>query len=372
MSNTLRAPSPGQPTYQYKKARTGPPGMSPVQPKLGVIILPNLHRQQLNTLSRGESSLNEDEGASHQLELKPKGPPCLSELPNITLVSEHSNEGRYGDPGLAVTPDAVEYIIVPDDGSEVLKIKLDARWTTSIQAAFSRISKDNGTPLGLGCVVCSVDDSTVVVLHRTHFEIFGTLRPPSIPPADVLRYIRSIYRPWEATQYVGTEPAQGWNETDERGGPIPWSFDVLETSETMIGRWLERQSAPICPRISIDVVIPSYRVQLPLLRTMLNLKASSTCSVEFIVVVDNPLSPSLPFLLKEFKSRPDVHILINNVNVGASASRNRRLWTSTAEWVHFLDDDVVPSPDLLLESERAIRRHPKAAGFVGNVYFPPP
>ncbi|KAG8997573.1 hypothetical protein FRB90_012479, partial [Tulasnella sp. 427] len=346
--------------------------MSPVQPKLGVIILPNLHRRQFNALSREESIRNGGEGATHQLELKPEGPPCLGELPHVTIASEHSSEGTYGHPGLAVMPNAVEYIIVLDDKSEFLKTKLDAKWTTLIQSAFTQISKDNGTPLGLGCVVCSANDSTVIALHRTYFEIFGTLTPPSIPPADVPRYIRSIYRPWGGTQYVGTEPAQGWNETDERGGPIPWSFDVLETSETMIGRWLERQSAPICPKITIDVVIPSYRVQISLLRTMLDLKPSATCSVEFIVVIDNPLSPSLPLLLKEFKSRPDVHILINTVNVGASASRNRGLWTSTAEWVHFLDDDVLPSPDLLLESERAMRRHPKAAGFVGNVYFPPP
>lgn len=32
----------------------------------------------------------------------------------------------------------------------------------------------------------------------------------------------------------------------------------------------------------------------------------------------------------------------------------------------------MPNLDMLVESERAIRRHPKAAGFVGNVYFPPP
>ncbi|KAE9397633.1 hypothetical protein BT96DRAFT_976866 [Gymnopus androsaceus JB14] len=44
---------------------------------------------------------------------------------------------------------------------------------------------------------------------------------------------------------------------------------------------------------------------------------------------------------------------------------------STADWVYFLDDDVVPSPDVLNCAENIIRAHPKAAGFVGNTAFPP-
>lgn len=44
---------------------------------------------------------------------------------------------------------------------------------------------------------------------------------------------------------------------------------------------------------------------------------------------------------------------------------------SSADWIAFLDDDIVPHLDLLIEAEKAIRKHPTAAGFVGNAQFPP-
>jgi hypothetical protein len=44
---------------------------------------------------------------------------------------------------------------------------------------------------------------------------------------------------------------------------------------------------------------------------------------------------------------------------------------SAAEWVHFLDDDITPRSNILVEAENIIRAHPKAAGFVGNALFPP-
>ena len=58
------------------------------------------------------------------------------------------------------------------------------------------------------------------------------------------------------------------------------------------------------------------------------------------------------------------------MNLGASASRNRGLGESAAEYVHFLDDDVVPYPDLLIEAEKIICDNPQAIGFVGNSCFP--
>jgi len=90
----------------------------------------------------------------------------------------------------------------------------------------------------------------------------------------------------------------------------------------------------------------------------------------FIVIVDDPTSPYIGELLSKHGHRADVRIRVNTTNLGASASRNRGLQESAAEWVHFLDDDVIPEPDLLIEDEKAIRAHPRAAGFVGNVQFP--
>ena len=58
------------------------------------------------------------------------------------------------------------------------------------------------------------------------------------------------------------------------------------------------------------------------------------------------------------------------MNLGASASRNHGLEESAAEYIHFLDDNVVPHPDLLIKAEKIIRNNIQAIGFVGNSCFP--
>lgn len=125
--------------------------------------------------------------------------------------------------------------------------------------------------------------------------------------------------------------------------------------------------------ITLDIVIPCYRVDLTILSRILALEASPSLSVMFIVIVDDPNSPNIPHLMNLFghSSRVDVRIRVNKTNLGASASRNRgMLEESAADWVHFLDDDIVPDKDLLLEDEKVIRARPNAAGFVGNCQFP--
>lgn len=91
----------------------------------------------------------------------------------------------------------------------------------------------------------------------------------------------------------------------------------------------------------------------------------------FIIIVDDPQSKNIHELTQKFDFRPDVRIRVNSITQGASASRNRGIQESAAEWIHFLDDDVVPIEDLLLQDEKIIRAWPNAAGFVGKTQFPP-
>ena len=43
---------------------------------------------------------------------------------------------------------------------------------------------------------------------------------------------------------------------------------------------------------------------------------------------------------------------------------------SSADWIHFLDDDVTPDDDLLVRTVEVIREHPNAPGFIGTTRFP--
>lgn len=83
--------------------------------------------------------------------------------------------------------------------------------------------------------------------------------------------------------------------------------------------------------------------------------------------------PKLNQLLKHFASNPQVRIRVNTVNIGAPASRNRGIQESSAPWILFLDDDIHPKPDLLIEYAKAIKHQwdTDVVGFVGDTQFPP-
>ncbi len=64
---------------------------------------------------------------------------------------------------------------------------------------------------------------------------------------------------------------------------------------------------------------------------------------------------------------------IYQANLGASAARNLGLDESAAEHVLLLDDDVIPSRNLLEEySEFLLQRHSEPFGCIGMTCFPPP
>ncbi|CAM6107977.1 unnamed protein product [Calypogeia fissa] len=89
-----------------------------------------------------------------------------------------------------------------------------------------------------------------------------------------------------------------------------------------------------------------------------------------ILIVDNPFSPDIHELKKRYDSF--IRIRVNVTNSGASESRNKGLAESAADYVLFLDDDVIPDPHILMEAEKVVRQHPKACGFVGHTMFPDP
>ncbi|TDL21121.1 hypothetical protein BD410DRAFT_316142 [Rickenella mellea] len=267
------------------------------------------------------------------------------------------------------------FVLIGDD-----VVLLDKRWMISIHEEFLRAGRDEGVPTGFGCIALT-DVSfpgmpTFPVVHRTHMDIFGgEVVPEVFINQDGNVYLYQLYRRWGCSRMISSRIRNGvggsGNARYVKQHATKWAFDTLDHSTKTLEDWMTQRHPKILRKLTIDVIVPSYRVQLPLLDGILQLKSSSTCSVMFVIIVDDPNSPQIPELQKRYDGRPDVRIRVNPKNIGASATRNRGMDESAAEWVHFLDDDVVPHPDLLLEDEKIIRAHPLAAGFVGNSQFPP-
>ncbi|THH08847.1 hypothetical protein EW146_g8857 [Bondarzewia mesenterica] len=271
--------------------------------------------------------------------------------------------------------DGCDYFILMGD-DVVLQ---DEGWMRHAVQEFRAISERESVPYGFGCVAFT-DTSfpgmpTFPIIHRTHLDIFeGEVVPQVFINQDGDPYLYQLYRRWNCSTMfraricnaVGGSEAARYEKKYTSG----WTFETLDNGTGALERWLRTAAPAAQRRITLDIIVPSHRVQLGFLEPILSLQPSNGISVMFIIIIDNPTSPSLSELKQRFHHRPDVRIRVNKNNLGASASRNRGMFESSAEWVFFLDDDVSPEPDILLRAEEVIRTHPNAAGFVGNVHFP--
>ncbi|KAI0750680.1 NAD-dependent epimerase/dehydratase [Daedaleopsis nitida] len=268
------------------------------------------------------------------------------------------------------------YILMGDD-----VVVQDPSWMSAIHRAFVDLSEHKGVPHGIGCVAFTDTSfegmATFPVVHRTHMDIFdGDVIPDCFTNQDGDPFLFQLYRRWGCSQAipsrihntVGGSGAARYDKLHADG----WTIQPLDQATTTVATWLQRRFPALhSPRkLSLDVIIPCYRVNMAYLDVFLALEPSPTCTVMFIIIVDDPLSPHIGDLMQKYGRRLDVRIRVNSQNLGASASRNRGLQESAAEWVCFLDDDVTPEKDILVEAEKAILAHPDAAGFVGNAYFP--
>jgi nucleoside-diphosphate-sugar epimerase/glycosyltransferase involved in cell wall biosynthesis len=254
-------------------------------------------------------------------------------------------------------------------------------WMGTIDSTFDSISQETGLPFGLGCVAFKDTTfpgmPTFPVVHRTHMSIFhGQVVPDIFVNQDGDPFLYQLYRRFGCSRMVDCEIRNAVGGSDdaryEKQHAKDWTLGTLTEATCVVDKWI--RSSSFVPagyrKVTIDIIIPCYRVMLPYLDAFLALEASPTCSVMFIIIVDDPASPNICELKKKYEERLDVRIRVNKENLGASASRNRGLQESSSEWVLFLDDDVEPKPDILKELEKRIRAFPNAAGFVGNAYFP--
>ena len=83
-----------------------------------------------------------------------------------------------------------------------------------------------------------------------------------------------------------------------------------------------------------------------------------------MIVVDNPaVEAAARAWLSQLREEQlyNVRIRYNSNNLGASATRNRCLDESLAEYVIFLDDDVVVKEECLAAYVEAFQKHPEVS-----------
>ena len=147
---------------------------------------------------------------------------------------------------------------------------------------------------------------------------------------------------------------------------VPWKAELLPL-------WKAHEAPPHeeSAVVTVDVCVPMYRVNAGFVRALLDLDTPAKCDVRFCVCLDSPPSDAQRRELADLEaSDARLRVRVNPANMGASGTRNRLMDESHSDWLLFLDDDVVPAREILVEYCRAIREHPTSRGFVGLSEIP--
>jgi glycosyltransferase involved in cell wall biosynthesis len=123
--------------------------------------------------------------------------------------------------------------------------------------------------------------------------------------------------------------------------------------------------------ITIDLVIPSYRLQEDILNKIVSLQKPSGVHLSIYLIADNPLLPVPPVLL-QWQQEGKISLVVNETNLGFSAARNKGIELGNSDYVLLLDDDIVPGEQLLFSYAKAIEQNADAIGFAGVTFFPEP
>jgi hypothetical protein len=188
-----------------------------------------------------------------------------------------------------------DYIVLMGD-DVVLQ---DEGWMRNAHAEFKRLADRTGVPVGFGCVAFT-DTSfpgmpTFPIIHRTHLDIFhGEVVPEIFINQDGDPFLFQLYRRWGcSTMFASRLSNSIGGEVNARYAKHhaqDWTFDTLDDASLALEAWLKGKSPLAERKITLDVVIPCYRVDLTILDKILCLKPSPSCTVMFIIIIDNPSS----------------------------------------------------------------------------------
>lgn len=275
-----------------------------------------------------------------------------------------------------------EFLVLLGDDVSLINIG----WQRKIEARFEIISQKENLPFGAACVafndVSFPGFPTFPVIHRWHLEQFSSVLPPQFVNQGGDPFLFELYKRWNASTFVEDARLEngigGSSQARYAKHAINWTSLILQSGLRKLQSHLEpRKARGIC----IDVVIPSFRLNnKKILSKILSLRATIPVYTKFWVVIDNKCEQNLLYirdLALSFNSRTRdgnyyVSVISYGENRGASYARNVGYNNSFADWVLFLDDDVIPDTDVLDAYAGAIMRYPFAKVFVGMSEMPAP
>jgi glycosyltransferase involved in cell wall biosynthesis len=261
-------------------------------------------------------------------------------------------------------------------------------WASEIVDMFKRIANERELPFGFACV--AFHDTTFPsfptfpVLHRVWFELSESeVFPDAFTTSDADPFVFQTLRAFDAARIApgamlsNTIGGAGEPRYDKQPVPDFTKLKLLRDYRTRAQEWLATQigveNAAKRRILLLDVCVPTFRGGKDLLQRILDLPVPPDCSTQFTIVSDNPANKRVADEMEKANTKnPFVRIRSNACNLGAAQTRNRALSESFADWVVFLDDDVMPQTDLLAMYKKAIAEHPNATGFVGLTQLPLP
>lgn len=240
-------------------------------------------------------------------------------------------------------------------------------------------------PFGFGCVcfndITAPNFPTFPILHSYHIHnVLHNVFDDSFFNQHADPYIFTVYNRFGASRilnniklinYYGGFNVSRYNKEHEstwnKWKVKPLQDNVQLARKAQIQYKVENniQTDNCYCDVSLDVCIASYRCDIRYIDKLLSLSVPNNCQTRFILVIDNPTHTNVKTIESLYKNSSMHTISVNQHNIGAAANRNVCINHSTAEYMLFLDDDVVCSKNILHEYVNAIRNNRDAVGFVG-------
>ena len=87
---------------------------------------------------------------------------------------------------------------------------------------------------------------------------------------------------------------------------------------------------------SIDIVIPTYRLDEKVISNIASLRCPDLFDVYVYVVADNP-ALVIPESVKQLYENGKIKLIVNERNLGASATRNAGIQYGKSKWILLLE-----------------------------------